>query len=66
VSLLYALISGTVFHAGYARHFTPPEQALAALTNLGTTAATAVTQNSPVQPQGIGQAIAHLRARGPA
>jgi outer membrane receptor protein involved in Fe transport len=55
VSLTYKPFAATTFHAGYARNFTPPEQALAAPTNLplyaNTTAAASVTQNSPVQPE---------------
>src|SRR5271154_2311517 len=46
---------GTTFHAGYSRNFTPPDQVLAAPTNLalvqGTTAQPGVTQNDPVQPE---------------
>jgi outer membrane receptor protein involved in Fe transport len=46
---------GTTFHAGYSRNFTPPEQVLAAPSNLalvqGTTAQPAVAQNDPVQPE---------------
>jgi outer membrane receptor protein involved in Fe transport len=46
---------GTTFHAGYSRNFTPPEQVLAAPTNLallqGTSAQPAVSQNDPVQPE---------------
>jgi outer membrane receptor protein involved in Fe transport len=46
---------GTTFHAGYSRNFTPPEQVLAAPTNLalvqGTTAQPAVSQADPVQPE---------------
>jgi outer membrane receptor for ferrienterochelin and colicin len=46
---------GTTFHAGYSRNFTPPEQVLAAPTNLalvqGTTAQPTVSQNDPVQPE---------------
>ncbi len=46
---------GTTFHAGYSRNFTPPEQVLAAPTNLalvqGTTAQPQVSQNDPVQPE---------------
>jgi outer membrane receptor protein involved in Fe transport len=34
-SLTWKPLSGTTFHAGYARTFTPPEQVLAAPTNLG-------------------------------
>jgi outer membrane receptor protein involved in Fe transport len=46
---------GTTFHAGYSRNFTPPEQVLAAPTNLAlvanTTAQPGVTTNDPVQPE---------------
>jgi outer membrane receptor protein involved in Fe transport len=46
---------GTTFHAGYSRNFTPPEQVLAAPSNIallqGTTAQTAVSQADPVQPE---------------
>ena len=46
---------GTTFHAGYSRNFTPPEQVLAAPTNIallqGTTAQAAVSQADPVQPE---------------
>jgi outer membrane receptor protein involved in Fe transport len=46
---------GTTFHAGYSRNFTPPEQVLAAPTNLAlvanTSAAPGVTTNDPVQPE---------------
>ncbi|MGP8233369.1 MAG: TonB-dependent receptor [Methylovirgula sp.] len=55
VSLTYKPFAGTTFHAGYARYFTPPEQALAAPTNLAlyanTSAAPAVTESSPVRPE---------------
>jgi outer membrane receptor protein involved in Fe transport len=55
VSLTWNPVDGTTFHAGYARNFTPPEQVLAAPTNLalvqGTTAQPEVSQNSPVQPE---------------
>ena len=48
VSLTWKPFDGTTFHAGYARNFTPPEQVLAAPTNLalvqGTTAQPAVSQ----------------------
>lgn len=45
VNLTYALSEGTVFHAGYARYFTPPQQILAAPTNLG------LVQNTTQQPE---------------
>ena len=49
ISLTYKPFVGTTFHAGYARYFTPPEQALAAPTNLAlyanTTAAPARERN---------------------
>ena len=54
-SLTWKPYDGTTFHAGYSRNFTPPEQVLAAPTNLalvqGTTAQPAVSQNDPVQPE---------------
>ena len=34
LSATYTPVEGTVFHAGYARYFTPPQQVLAAPTNL--------------------------------
>ena len=55
VSLTWKPVDGTTFHAGYARNFTPPEQVLAAPTNLalvqGTTAQPGVSQNDPVLPE---------------
>ncbi len=55
VSLTYKPFAGTTFHAGYARYFTPPEQALAAPTNLAlyanTSAAPGVNESSPVRPE---------------
>jgi outer membrane receptor protein involved in Fe transport len=42
VNLVYTPFEGTVFHAGYARNFTPPPQVLAAPTN--TALATGTTQ----------------------
>jgi outer membrane receptor protein involved in Fe transport len=46
---------GTTFHAGYSRNFTPPEQVLAAPSNIallqGTSAQPTVSQNDPVQPE---------------
>ncbi len=55
VSLTWKPYDGTTFHAGYARNFTPPEQVLAAPTNLSlvqnTTAQPAVTANDPVLPE---------------
>ncbi len=47
VALVYTPLDGTVLHAGYARYFTPPSQAVGAPANYGlfnnTTAAAAVT-----------------------
>src|SRR6478735_5614045 len=43
VSLTWKPYDGTTFHAGYARNFTPPEQVLAAPTNL------ALVQNTTAQ-----------------
>jgi outer membrane receptor protein involved in Fe transport len=55
VSLTWKPTDGTTFHAGYSRNFTPPEQTLAAPTNLAlvqnSTAQPAVTQNDPVLPE---------------
>lgn len=55
VSLTYTPVEGTVFHAGYARYFTPPQQVLAAPTNLAlaqnTTQQPEVGLNSPVLPE---------------
>ena len=54
-SLQYQPFESTVFHAGYARYFTPPEQALAAPTNLaavaGTTQQPGVPLDGPVKPE---------------
>jgi outer membrane receptor protein involved in Fe transport len=55
LSVTWKPYDGTTFHAGYARNFTPPEQVLAAPTNLAlvqnTTAQPAVPANDPVQPE---------------
>jgi outer membrane receptor protein involved in Fe transport len=60
VSLTWKPYDGTTFHAGYARNFTPPQQVIAAPTNLALVtppAAPANTQtpevalNSPVLPE---------------
>jgi outer membrane receptor protein involved in Fe transport len=55
VSLTWTPFDGTVFHAGYARYFTPPQQVLAAPTNLAlvqnTTQQPEVNQSSPVLPE---------------
>jgi outer membrane receptor protein involved in Fe transport len=55
LSLTHEPIDGTKLHVGYARNFTPPEQALAVPTNINaftnTTAAASVTQNDPVKPE---------------
>jgi outer membrane receptor protein involved in Fe transport len=55
VSLTWKPTDGTTFHAGYSRNFTPPEQVLAAPSNLalvqGTTAQPGVSQNDPVLPE---------------
>jgi outer membrane receptor protein involved in Fe transport len=55
VSLTWKPTDGTAFHAGYSRNFTPPEQVLAAPTNLAlvqnSTAQPTVSQNDPVQPE---------------
>src|ERR1700744_291397 len=55
VSLTWKPTDGTTFHAGYSRNFTPPEQALAAPTNLtlvqNSTGQPAVSQNDPELPE---------------
>jgi outer membrane receptor protein involved in Fe transport len=55
VSLTWVPQDGTTVHAGYARTFTPPQQVIAAPTNIalfqGTVAAPAMTQNDPVLPE---------------
>jgi outer membrane receptor protein involved in Fe transport len=44
-NVLYKPSDGTTFHAGYARYFTPPPQAIAAPTNI------AATTNTTAQPE---------------
>ena len=44
-NLVYKPFDGTTFHAGYARYFTPPPQAIAAPTNI------AATANTTAQPE---------------
>jgi outer membrane receptor protein involved in Fe transport len=55
VSLTWKPFDGTTFHAGYARTFTPPEQVLAAPTNLAlfqnTTEQPSVNLDSPVRAE---------------
>jgi outer membrane receptor protein involved in Fe transport len=55
VSLTWKPFDGTTFHAGYARNFTPPQQVIAAPTNLAlvqnTTQQPGVTANDPVLPE---------------
>jgi outer membrane receptor protein involved in Fe transport len=55
INLVYRPFDGTTFHAGYARYFTPPPQAIAAPTNIAATAnTTAQPENflqSPVLPE---------------
>jgi outer membrane receptor protein involved in Fe transport len=55
VSLTWKPYDGTTFHAGYARNFTPPQQVLAAPTNLAlvqnTTQQPAIATNDPVRPE---------------
>ena len=55
VSLTWKPFEGTTFHAGYARNFTPPQQVLAAPTNLAlvqnTTQQPAIATNDPVRPE---------------
>lgn len=55
ISLTWVPQEGTTVHAGYARTFTPPQQVIAAPTNIalyqGTVAAPTVMQNDPVLPE---------------
>lgn len=55
ISLTWKPNDGTTFHAGYARTFTPPEQVIAAPTNLaltqGTSQQPAIPLNDPVLPE---------------
>jgi outer membrane receptor protein involved in Fe transport len=55
INLTWKPTDGTTFHAGYSRNFTPPEQVLAAPTNLAlvqnSTAQPQVSQNDPVLPE---------------
>ncbi len=55
VSLVYKPLDDTTFHVGYARYFTPPQQALAVPTNLAlynnTTQQPSVPLSSPVRPE---------------
>jgi outer membrane receptor protein involved in Fe transport len=54
-SIVFTPTSDTTVHAGYARYFTPPSQALAAPTNLAvynnTIAQPAVSVSAPVRPE---------------
>jgi hypothetical protein len=55
IAVVYTPFSATTFHIGYARYFTPPEQALAAPANVAafnnTSGQSEVTQASPVRPE---------------
>jgi outer membrane receptor protein involved in Fe transport len=57
ISLTWKPYDGTTFHAGYARNFTPPQQVIAAPTNIAlvsnppNTQTPAVTTNDPVLPE---------------
>jgi hypothetical protein len=55
VSIVYKPVNETAFHIGYARYFTPPQQALAVFTNLAlynnTTQQPSVPLSSPVRPE---------------
>jgi outer membrane receptor protein involved in Fe transport len=54
-NIVYKPLDGTTLHAGYARYFTPPPQAIAAPTNIApfanTTAQPETFQQSPVLPE---------------
>jgi len=55
IGLVYLLTPSTTIHAGYARYFTPPSFELVSSSTInsyaGTTNASPVTQNDPVQPE---------------
>jgi outer membrane receptor protein involved in Fe transport len=55
VNVVYKPLDGTTLHAGYARYFTPPPQAIAAPANIApfanTTAQPETFQQSPVLPE---------------
>jgi outer membrane receptor protein involved in Fe transport len=55
INVVYKPLDGTTLHAGYARYFTPPPQAIAAPANIApfanTTAQPDTFQQSPVQPE---------------
>jgi outer membrane receptor protein involved in Fe transport len=55
LNVVYKPFDGTTFHAGYARYFTPPPQAIAAPANIApfanTTAQPETFQQSPVLPE---------------
>lgn len=55
LNVVYKPFDGTTFHAGYARYFTPPPQAIAAPANIApfanTTAQPDTFQQSPVLPE---------------
>lgn len=55
LGFVYKATDTTVFHAGYARYFTPPPQELVTNADIGgfanTTNAPAMTRNDPVQPE---------------
>ncbi|MGA9824993.1 MAG: TonB-dependent receptor, partial [Methylocystis sp.] len=55
VSVVFKPVDETTFHIGYARYFTPPQQALAVPTNLAlynnTTQQPSVPLSSPVRPE---------------
>ncbi len=49
VNLVFKPFEGTMLHAGYARYFTPPPQALAGPANLAAFVATSAAPNNPMQ-----------------
>jgi len=55
INLVYKPFDGTTFHVGYARYFTPPQQALAGPVNVAAFVPTYVppdtTKQDPVQPE---------------
>ena len=63
VNLIYKPFDGTTFHAGYARYFTPPQQALAAPVNLALFADTTAAADATHAKSGAAGTLALFRRR---
>ncbi len=63
VSLTWKPFDGTTFHAGYARNFTPPEQVLAAPTNLALVQGTTAQPASVPERSGAAGTLQRVRCR---